>query len=143
MAIAFLGLGSSLGDKQNTLEQAIEDLKKYGEVVKTSPLLVTEPEGGIAQNQFVNAVIKFETNLSPQKLLEACQAIENQHGRTRTIKWEDRTLDIDILTYDNQIIDELHLKIPHPLAHTRDFILKPLGTITEFEIESGKLFIKN
>jgi 2-amino-4-hydroxy-6-hydroxymethyldihydropteridine diphosphokinase len=129
MAIAFLSLGSSLGERETTLDSAINELKNYGEVLAISSLHYSKPEGRVAKNEFVNACVKLQTLLSPQKLLQACQFIEAQHGRTRTQKWEDRTLDIDIITYDDLVIDEPNLKTPHPLAATREFVLNPMKEI--------------
>lgn len=129
MPIAFLSLGSSLGDREVTLQSAIQELKNLGEVLAVSSLYYTKPEGGVAKHEFVNCAVKLKTALSPQELLRECQAIEVKHGRTRIQKWEDRTLDIDIIAYDDWVIDEPNLKIPHPLAKEREFVMKPLNEI--------------
>ena len=88
--------------------------------------------GGPEQDDFLNAVIILETELSAQELLHKCQEIENKYGRTREFKWGPRTLDIDIITYGDHLISTAELTIPHPLAHLRSFVLAPW-----LEIDSG------
>lgn len=129
MSVAFLSLGSSMGNKQAILESAIENLKNLGETLKISSFYETEPWGGVAKNTFLNAAVKLKTELSPLDLLHACQKIETKHGRTRNEKWEDRTLDIDIISYDDLVINTPELKIPHPLAKERDFVMIPMREI--------------
>lgn len=142
MKKAYLGLGSSLGKKEHLLFLAIEDLKKYGEIRKVSSFFYNPACGGIAQNIFLNIVLEIKTELDPEKLLEVCQLIEKQHGRTRTQKWDDRSLDIDIISYENRNISLPHLTIPHPLSTQRDFVLKPLKEVCSFRIMNEKILIE-
>ncbi len=142
MSIVFLSLGSSIGNSCGILLDAIDNLKLLGEVEKTSSFYESAPVGGVAKNMFLNCCIRLNTTLSPEKLLDECQNIEKKHGRTRNKKWEDRTLDIDIITYDNIELNSPSLIIPHPLAYKRDFVLKPLSDIADFEILDKKVKIK-
>ncbi|MBT4936758.1 2-amino-4-hydroxy-6-hydroxymethyldihydropteridine diphosphokinase [Candidatus Peregrinibacteria bacterium] len=141
MNTAYLGLGSSLGKKEHTLLLAIENLKQYGVIIKTSSFFYNSAWGGVAQNTFVNMALEIQTPLSPEALLEACQKIENTHGRSREEKWNDRSLDIDILCYNKIEITSKNLNIPHPLIPKRDFVLKPLKEISSFIIVKEKLKI--
>ncbi len=128
---AYLSLGSSMGDKAAYLDFAI---KRLGEirgvsVQKVSDYIATQPYGGVAQNEFLNAAVEISTFLPPQKLLLAVQAIEREAGRVRNLRWEDRTLDIDIVFYGKQIIVSDALIVPHPDYFNRDFVLTPLKQI--------------
>ena len=124
----FLGLGSNVGNRKKYLEKAIKALKGMPEITVTSMSSVyeTEPLGGIEQNRFLNMVIKIETTLAPNKLLEAIMEIEKDLGRVRTIRWGPRTIDIDILLYGNEVINTKDLVIPHIGLTERDFVLVPL-----------------
>lgn len=129
MAIIFLGLGSNLGDSEHILTQSIEEIKKIGTLLAVSSFYKTEPVGFIDQPWFLNAVVKIETTLEPVALLHETQKIENMFGRERTIHWGPRTLDIDILFYDDVIVETEELCIPHPLLHERKFVLEPFHEI--------------
>lgn len=138
MAIAYLSLGSNMGDKVSYIQQAVSFLQESGEVtlVRSSTLYETEPWGYKNQDWFVNAVIEVKTKFSPQELLAHCQAVEKKLGRGRNpaIPWGERTIDIDILFYGTQIISEPDLKIPHVHMHERAFVLVPLlELIPEFK----------
>jgi len=128
---AYLGLGSNVGDREEYIEQAIFLLEKNPEiqVSKRSANYETEAEGGADQPPFINAAVAIITKLPPEKLLEVCQEIETALGRDREMEWGPRTMDIDILLYDDQIVSEDKLQIPHPLMHERMFVLKPLKEI--------------
>jgi len=129
-ATAYIGLGSNIGDREEYIEQAIFLLEKNPniQVTKRSSNYETEAEGG-EQPPFINAAIEVKTTLSPHKLLEVCQEIETALGREREVEWGPRTIDLDILLYNDQIISNDQLQIPHPLMHERLFVLKPLREI--------------
>lgn len=128
---AYLGLGSNLGDKKAYLDQAVESLgeDQSCRVKKVSGYLVTEPYGGVEQDDFLNACLQLETLLTPEELLERLHQIEQAAHRERVIHWGPRTLDLDILMYDDLIMDSEDLTIPHVEMHMRDFVLKPLKEI--------------
>ncbi|MEA3492964.1 MAG: 2-amino-4-hydroxy-6-hydroxymethyldihydropteridine diphosphokinase [Candidatus Margulisiibacteriota bacterium] len=131
--IAYLGLGSNVGDREEYLEQAIFLLEKNPkvDVLKRSSSLETEAEGGKGDQQmFVNGALEIKTKLSPQELLDLTQEIEAALGREREIEWGPRTIDIDILLYNDEILSDDKLQIPHPLMHERLFVLKPLAEIS-------------
>lgn len=131
MSIVFIGLGSNTGDKIENIKKAIEELGKVPEnkVVDVSTLYRTEPVGGVDQDWFVNAVAELETTLSPRELLNTLLDIERDLGRIRDVKWGPRTIDLDILLYDDLIMDEEGLSIPHPLLQERGFVLVPMAEI--------------
>jgi 2-amino-4-hydroxy-6-hydroxymethyldihydropteridine diphosphokinase len=127
--IAYLGLGSNLGDKESNCRKAIALLAKNGRVVRLSSLYCTEPMGYREQDDFINAVVELETGLSPDALLQQCRSIEEELGRVRTVRWGPRTIDVDILLYGTEMIETPELTIPHPLLHIRRFVLVPLCEI--------------
>jgi len=123
----YLLLGSNLGDKRDTLFQATRQIDaEIGKVMKCSSLYETEPWGNSSQPSFLNQVVLINCKLSPMQLLTALLEIEKRLGRIRYEKWGERTLDIDILYYNNVIIDSDHLRIPHPEITNRRFTLVPL-----------------
>ncbi|OGC08845.1 2-amino-4-hydroxy-6-hydroxymethyldihydropteridine diphosphokinase [candidate division WOR-1 bacterium RIFCSPLOWO2_12_FULL_45_9] len=127
--IAYLGLGSNVGDREEYIEQAVFLIGKHPklEVARHSTNYETEAEGGGgSQPPFINAVVEVRTKLSPHELLDACHEIEATLGREREIEWGPRTIDIDILLYNDEVISDDKLQIPHPLMHERVFVLKPL-----------------
>ena len=132
---AYLGLGSNLGDKQAYLEQAVKALEeaKGCRVAKVSSYLVTEPYGGVEQDDFLNACLALDTLLSPQELLEQLHVIEQAAHRERLVHWGPRTLDLDILLYDDEILETEDLIIPHVEMHKREFVLKPLSEIAPYK----------
>jgi len=129
--IAYLGLGSNVGDREEYVEQAIFLMEKnpHIEVIKRSTNYETEAEGGGSQPPYINAAVLVKTTLSPHKLLDVCQEIEATLGREREIEWGPRTIDIDILLYGDEIISDEKLQVPHPLMHERLFVLKPMREI--------------
>lgn len=135
MHTVYLGLGSNLGDRHANISAAVRLLgERLGRVVCTSSMFETEPWGFSSQNMFVNAAVCVETLLTPREVLAATQAIEREMGRTQKSvggQYHDRTIDIDILLYDDLHVDEPDLKIPHPLMHERDFVMRPLCEILE------------
>ena len=129
MAVAYLCLGSNIGDKVGYLQQAVKMLTESGKVtvVRTSALYETEPWGNKDLDWFVNGVIEIKTKLSPRELLELCKNTEIQMGRKfSNEKYQARIIDIDILFYGDLIIDEPDLKIPHEHLHERAFAIVPL-----------------
>ena len=133
--IAYLSLGTNLGDKRKNIAEAIKNIGELvGDVVRQSALYETEPWGFRSDNRFVNAAVCVDTQLSPRRLLEETQRIEREMGRTLKSdggEYHDRIIDIDILLYGDLHIDEPDLKIPHPLMHERDFVMTPLNEIME------------
>jgi 2-amino-4-hydroxy-6-hydroxymethyldihydropteridine diphosphokinase len=129
--IAVLALGSNLGDRGETLHSAIEQLGVYPKirVLEKSPLVesIAVTESGLDESKpnYLNGVVKIATKLSPKKLLEATSQIELSHGRVRERRWESRSLDIDIITYENKKQESKNLTLPHPRAHERAFVLVP------------------
>jgi len=121
VTMTYLGLGSNVGDREEYIEQAVFLLEKNPniEVTKRSSNYETEPEGGGTQPPFINAALEIKTKLTPHRLLEVCQEIETTLGREREIEWGPRTIDIDILLYDGEIISDDKLQVPHPLMHER------------------------
>jgi 2-amino-4-hydroxy-6-hydroxymethyldihydropteridine diphosphokinase len=133
VARAYLGLGSNLGDRRAMLVQAIEALD-WGavRVVARSSVYETDPFGGPRdQPAFYNQVVVVETTLDPRKLFERCLSVERALGRAREHeeRWGPRAIDVDVLLYDDAVIDEPDLQIPHPRLHERAFVLVPLGEL--------------
>lgn len=129
MNTAYLGLGSNLGNRLAFLRGGRDTLVNRSDItlVQASGVYETEAVGGPPDNPlFLNTVLQIETSLSPEKLLEACLAVEDEFGRSRPVRWSPRTLDIDILFYEGQVICEEHLTIPHPRLQERAFVLAPL-----------------
>lgn len=130
MAIAYLSLGSNLGDRLKLLEKAVSflSLAENIEIIRSSALYETEPWGLKKQNWFLNMVVEIKTSLSPQDLLVKCHSIESMLGREREkeIHWGERFLDIDIIFYDKQVLVSDLLTIPHKYMHKRAFVLVPL-----------------
>lgn len=131
MAKAYLSLGSNLGDREKNLKDCIERLKTLRGVklLCASRFYETKPVGGPPQSGYLNAAIAIETSLSSQELLKILQEVETSFGRLREVKWGPRTLDIDILLYDNEVVNDDDLIIPHALMHERMFVLEPLSEI--------------
>jgi 2-amino-4-hydroxy-6-hydroxymethyldihydropteridine diphosphokinase len=126
----FLGLGSNLGDRERTLEGAIQELEKKGvHVAARSSLYETEPVEAPPQDWFLNAVIRVETALSPEDLLSTSLGIETLMGRVRQGFMSPRTLDIDLLLYENEMRLTPALTLPHARLHARRFVLVPLAEI--------------
>ena len=128
---AYLGIGSNLGDKRKYIEDAVGKLKKNELIreVRCSKLLVTKPYGGVEQDDFLNGAIEIETLLSPMELLTFLQQLEQEAHRERKVHWGPRTLDLDILFYDDLILDTPDLHIPHADMANREFVLQPLSDI--------------
>ena len=142
----YLGLGSNLGEREAVLLQAIKLIEeRVGQVLRRSSFIETEPWGFESEHKFLNGVILIATALTPREVLKVTQKIERDLGRRKktapqqislhsplsTLHYTDRPIDIDILLYDDLIVDEPDLKIPHPLMHQREFVMRPLNEIRE------------
>ncbi len=130
MTTIYIGIGSNLGDREGTCLKALEELEKRGiKVTKKSSRYETEPWGVRDQPKFINMVVEADTDLSPEEVLKVIKEIERNFGRRETLRWGPRVVDLDILFYNDLVIDEPDLRIPHPHMHERDFVLKPLSEI--------------
>jgi 2-amino-4-hydroxy-6-hydroxymethyldihydropteridine diphosphokinase len=130
VASAALGLGSNVGDKRANVARAVELLDRGGaRVVARSSDYRSEPWGPVEQDWFVNACVLVETTLSPPELLALGRRVEGALGRTREVRWGPRTIDVDVLTYDDLEIDTPELVVPHPRVLERAFVLVPLVEI--------------
>lgn len=132
--LVYLGLGSNLGDREKNLQEAIRLIgERVGTVERQSSFVETEPWGFESSHAFLNAVVSCLTVKSPREVLELTQQIERDLGRTQktTAVYHDRPIDIDILLYDDFVVDEPDLKIPHPLMFERDFVMRPLRELRQ------------
>lgn len=131
MMTAYLSIGSNIEDRYAHLVEAIRSLQLHAQisVVAISSIYETTPVGFVDQADFLNLVVEVETNLHAQELLSVCQQIENEQGRVRDIRWGPRTVDLDILLYNNDNIVVENLIVPHPRMHERAFVLIPLVEI--------------
>jgi 2-amino-4-hydroxy-6-hydroxymethyldihydropteridine diphosphokinase len=130
---AYVGLGSNLGDREATIRRAVALLGAEDgvEFVAVSTLRETEPLGVVDQPRFLNGVAAFETELSPQAFLDRLLAVERELGRDRPReqRWGPRTIDLDLLLYGDEVVDEPGLTVPHPRLHERSFVLEPLDEV--------------
>ncbi len=128
---AFIALGSNMGDKEGYINQALESLEEQEEceIVKRSDLIVTAPYGMTEQEEFLNGALELRTLLYPLELLKLLNRIEKEAHRERIIHWGPRTLDLDIIFYDDMVLDSEKLTIPHADMKNRDFVLRPLAQI--------------
>jgi 2-amino-4-hydroxy-6-hydroxymethyldihydropteridine diphosphokinase len=129
--IVYLGLGSNLGDRAAEIGKAIGALARLGRVAAASDLYETDPEGGAAQPMYINAAVRIETELGAAELLRECLAIEAAAGRVRPPHHAkaSRTLDIDLLLYGQEVIEQPGLRVPHPALLARPFVLVPLADV--------------
>ena len=137
---ATIGLGSNIGDKAANIDAAIALLTADGDIrlTKASRKYRSAPWGVLDQDWFVNACILIETRLSARALLARCQRVENEMGRVRRQKWGPRLIDVDIVTYRDDVISESDLIVPHPLIAERAFVLRPLQDIAPQTRINGK-----
>ncbi len=129
---AYIALGSNLGDREINLLRAIAEIGKLKDtkIRNISGFYDTQPVGPVAQENFLNSVLLLETSLTPRELLAELQRIETEvFKRKRTVQWGPRAMDLDILLFDNLVIAEENLTIPHPRLHERRFVLAPLAEI--------------
>ena len=131
MAIAYLGLGSNIGDREANLSSAIQKLSEVSgiEITKISSRYETKPYGKTDQPDFMNMAVEVDTNLTPLDLLETVLGVEHELGRVRNEVWGPRNIDIDILLYEDLELQLTDLKVPHPEMHLRSFVIDPLNEI--------------
>ncbi len=132
---AYIALGSNMGNKQKYLDDAVQQLDNAigCKVLTASSWLITAPYGMVEQDDFLNGCIKLKTLLTPEELLDLLHKIEQEAKRERKIHWGPRTLDLDILYYDEQVIESKSLCIPHPEIQKREFVLRPLFEIAPYK----------
>ena len=126
MTRAFVGVGANLGDREATIRAAVAELPG---VVSVSTLRETDPVGVVDQPRFLNGAVVLETDLSARELLDALLAIERRLGRERRERWGPRTIDLDLLLFGDEEVDEPGLTVPHPRLHERRFALEPLAEL--------------
>lgn len=131
--IVYLGLGSNIGESKKNIEQAISNISVVGDIKvnKTASFYRSKAWGGVEQQDFVNTVIEISTLLSPRQLLQDMQSVEIAMGRKKTVMWGPRVIDIDILLYDQIVVNEPQLIIPHRYLTTRYFVMVPLMEISD------------
>jgi 2-amino-4-hydroxy-6-hydroxymethyldihydropteridine diphosphokinase len=122
---AVISLGSNLENKKLNLDIAVTELEIFLTNLIISPYIQTAPVGGPIQDDFLNAVVIGECQIAAEDLLSELLNIESKMGRVRDVKWGPRIIDLDLIVYGDQVIDSDFLKLPHPLAHKREFVLKP------------------
>ena len=122
---AVISLGSNLENRKLNLDIAITQLESILDQIIISPFIETKPIGGPTQDDFINAVVIGNCELPADELLTKLLAIEDQMGRVRDVKWGPRIIDLDLIVYGDQVIDSVFLKLPHPLAQSREFVLTP------------------
>jgi 2-amino-4-hydroxy-6-hydroxymethyldihydropteridine diphosphokinase len=138
---AYVGLGANLGDRGRTIRAALERLGRLPgvDVVAVSSLRETDPVGLEAQPRFLNGAAALETELSPRALLDALLAVERELGRTRDgPRFGPRTIDLDLLLYEDRVVDEPGLTVPHPRLHERRFALEPLAELDPGLVVPGR-----
>ncbi len=138
MTPAYVGLGSNLGDREGTLRRALALLAERVDVEAVSSFRETDPVGVLDQPRFVNAAARVETELTPRELLEALLAVERTLGRERRERWGPRTVDLDLLLYGGESLDEPGLTVPHPRLHERRFVLEPLAELNPGLVVPGR-----
>lgn len=135
MPQAIIAFGSNIGNRRENIKNALDKMKNNGlNILKVSTTIETAPYGYKEQDSFLNGACIVETDLSPKELLYKLLSIEQEMGRKRKIHWGPRNIDLDIIFYDDQIINEEDLIIPHPDAHNRSFVMGPVSEIAPFFI---------
>jgi 2-amino-4-hydroxy-6-hydroxymethyldihydropteridine diphosphokinase len=144
MNSVYLSLGSNLGNRMKYLNDALRLIEeKIGKIVKRSSVYETEPWGIKDQSMFLNMAVGVTTDISPALLLETILEIEHKLGRIRIAKWYERIIDLDILFYNREIINDKDLVIPHPYLQERKFVLEPLNEIApDFDHPALKITVK-
>ena len=135
-AFCILSLGSNLGDRKKTIEDAIAVIRENEQIydLKCASFYETEPVGYLDQPWFLNTCVSFDTTMAPLELLDFVQGIEKDFHRERTIRWGPRTLDIDIITYGDITMDTKRLTLPHPRYRERAFVLVPMSELTDIDV---------
>jgi 2-amino-4-hydroxy-6-hydroxymethyldihydropteridine diphosphokinase len=129
MARAYLSIGSNLGGRAENCVIAVAKLAHQEKVLKVSDIYETEPWGKTDQPEFMNVAVEIETRLDPHELLEACKRIEEMMGRTPGERWGPRVIDLDVLLYEDLVVEDEDLILPHPRMQERRFVLQPLADI--------------
>ncbi len=129
-----LAIGSNVGDRKMYLERAVASLEEFGHVSLLSSIFETEPMGNVTQSDFYNMAAEFETDYAPASLMNKLLEIELRLGRERYTKWGPRTIDMDIIFYNDLIMNDSGLKIPHPHYAERNFVLAPISEIVPNKI---------
>ena len=131
MTVAYVGVGANVGQREETLRRAVELLREADgvDVLAVSQLRETEPVGVVDQPPFLNGAVEIETARTPRDLLDLLLEIERSLGRVRAERWGPRTIDLDLLVYGDEIVDEPGLRVPHPRLHERRFALEPLAEL--------------
>ncbi len=129
MAIAYIGLGSNLGNRKMRLTEALQELHLFCQVRKVSRFIETKPVGNLDQPDFVNAVAEVDTEKTPQELLRCLKSAEKRMGRVPREKWGPREIDLDLLSFEDVTLREKDVEIPHPRMHERHFVLFPLSEL--------------
>ncbi|MBV6541549.1 2-amino-4-hydroxy-6-hydroxymethyldihydropteridine diphosphokinase [Ursidibacter maritimus] len=139
MHTVYIALGSNLENPLEQLQQAVRSLQTFAINLSVSPFYGSKPLGPQDQPDYVNAVVKFDTDLTAIELLDKLQSIENEQGRVRLRRWGERTLDLDILLYDAQQIQTERLTVPHYDMHNREFVIVPLYDLTpDLQLPNGQ-----
>lgn len=143
--IAVIALGSNQGDRLAFLKSGLNAIKNLNNtsVLRVSKIYQNPPVGGVAEHAFLNSVVEVATEYSATDLLKKLQEIEINNERVRTIKWADRTLDLDLIDYAGQVIETVDLTLPHPLAHERGFVLLPWLEINPEALLPNKGLVKD
>jgi 2-amino-4-hydroxy-6-hydroxymethyldihydropteridine diphosphokinase len=128
---SYLALGSNIGDRVEYLQHAVDVLaaRRDTTVVAISKVYATAPVGGPEQDEYLNAVVAIDTTCGPHELLDLAHEIEQSVNRVRTVRWGPRTLDVDVLLFDDVVLDDPNITIPHPRMWERDFVLVPLRDV--------------
>lgn len=131
---AYIAFGSNMGDKMGYIQHAIEQIQAHPHICvkQVSSIIETEPYGGVEQDVFLNGCLKVKTILEPLELLDFMQQLEQEAHRERIVHWGPRTLDLDLLFYDKQVIDSERLNLPHPEVQKRTFVLEPMAEIAPY-----------
>jgi 2-amino-4-hydroxy-6-hydroxymethyldihydropteridine diphosphokinase len=128
MKTAYIGIGSNMGDPQQNCLEAIEWIGALDEcrIISVSGFYLTEPVGVVAQDWYVNSAVSVSTAMPARDLLKALLQVEKDMGRVRIEKWGPRVIDLDLLLYHDEMLDEPEIKVPHPLMHMRKFVMVPM-----------------
>jgi 2-amino-4-hydroxy-6-hydroxymethyldihydropteridine diphosphokinase len=131
MPSAFIGIGANLGERERSIQDALRLLEAHAgiEVVAVSRIRETDPVGVVDQPRFLNAAAKVRTTLAPRVLLDRLLGIERELGRVRVERYGPRTIDLDLLVYGDEVVEEPGLRVPHPRLHERRFVLEPLNDL--------------
>ena len=138
--IAYISIGSNMGVREEYLKKAVEtiDSSEGIKVKKVSRIIKTKPWGNVEQNEYLNGAMEIETYLTPNELMTTLLNIEEELERVREIKWGPRTIDLDVILYDDIVSNDVHIILPHPLMHLRSFVLEPLNEIAPYALHPLK-----